>query len=416
MFIMHRRSAHPETWRDLVIKRAHFLSRRRCAGNRTLYLYSRKSGRGEFIRPRKKMKLTGLILLGTLGGAALTLHGQDATQPSVDLYSGQKQPDITPTAIPSLEPNGPPNVPELSQLDEAFKPKSLGKEADQRRLHIEWRQLKNRLVNDPSIRAAKAFALAARTDLEKRNRLRNYYNLYYDRMSALASSAEMKLALEALKSLYFKSIDQPRVRPSPSTSPASDAARVAALNLRKQAATGPVNAASPQIQGKAETTVAAKRQAATGPVNAASLQAEENVLGTFTMAFNLTHKAETVKAIAPVTVFAPTDDAFQKAPPGTIDSPLNTEKLSKLLDYHIMKGAVASNELTTRKTPTLNGASLDIKVTNGKIMVNDAHVLKAGPKVPGAVIYVIDKVLIPPAPGASPPTAGSSPTPTRTPE
>jgi uncharacterized surface protein with fasciclin (FAS1) repeats len=337
------------------------------------------------------MKSTGLILLAILGRAIAILNGQDAAPPAVDLYSGQKQPDITPTAIPSLEPNGPPNVPELSQLDEAFKPKSLGKEADQRRLHIEWRKLKNQVVNDPSIRAAKAFALAARTDLEKRNRLRNYYNLYYDRMSALASSAEMKLALEALKSLYFKSIDQPRVRPSPSTSPVSDAAKVAALNLLKQTATGPVNAASPQAQG--------------------------NVLGTFTMAFNLTHKAETVKAIAPVTVFAPTDDAFQKAPPGTIDSPLNTEKLSKLLDYHIMKGAVASNELTTRKAPTLNGASLDIKVTNGKIMVNDAHVLKAGPKVPGAVIYVIDKVLIPPAPGASPP-AGSSPTstPTATPE
>src|SRR5207249_8273236 len=97
-----------------------------------------------------------------------------------------------------------PNVPELSQLDEAFKQKSLGKEADQRRLHIEWRELKNRVVNDPSVRAAKAAALAARTDLEKRHRLRNYYNVYYDRMSALASSAEMKLALNAWKTLYFK--------------------------------------------------------------------------------------------------------------------------------------------------------------------------------------------------------------------
>src|SRR6266700_8042349 len=164
------------------------------------------------------MKSTGLILLAILGTAIPILNGQDAAPPDVDLYSGQKQPGITPTAIPSLEPNGPPDVPELSQLDEAFKQKSLGKEADLRRLHIEWRQLKNRVVNDPSIRAAKAAALVARTDLEKRNRLRNYYNVYYDRMSALASSAEMKLALEALKASHSNLVNQPRVRPSPTPS------------------------------------------------------------------------------------------------------------------------------------------------------------------------------------------------------
>jgi len=166
------------------------------------------------------MKLIRLILLGILGGATSMLDAQDTAPPAVDLYSGQKQPEATAPASP--EP-AVPDVPELSQLDEAFKQKSLGKEADLRRLHIEWRQLKNQVVNDPSIRAAKASALAARTDLEKRNRLRNYYNVYYDRMSALAASAEMKLALETLKTTYFKSIDQPRVRPSPTPTPAPGA-------------------------------------------------------------------------------------------------------------------------------------------------------------------------------------------------
>src|SRR6059058_5805899 len=163
------------------------------------------------------MKSIELILLAILAGPIPILDGQDAAPPAVDLYSGQKEPEVTAPASP--EP-AVPDVPELSQLDEAFKQKSLGKEADQRRLHIEWRELKNRVVNDPSVRAAKAAALAARTDLEKRDRLRNYYNVYYDRMSALASSAEMKLALNAWKTLYFKAIDQPRVRPSPSVTPA----------------------------------------------------------------------------------------------------------------------------------------------------------------------------------------------------
>ena len=156
------------------------------------------------------MKSKALILLGTLCGAALTLPGQDAAPPSVDLYSGQKQPEATATASP--EPTAP-DLPELSQLDEAFKKQtSLGKEGDERRVHVEWRQLKNQVVNDPTVRAAKAAALAARTDLEKRNGLRNYYNVYYGRMSALASSVEMKLALESLKSARLSRINQPRVR------------------------------------------------------------------------------------------------------------------------------------------------------------------------------------------------------------
>ena len=148
------------------------------------------------------MKGIVLILLAILAG---TVDAQDTAPPAVDLYSGQKEPEVTPEPLA-------PNVPELSQLDEAFKQKSLGKEADQHRVHIEWRQLKNQVVNDPSVRAAKAAALAARTDLEKRNRLRNYYNVYYDRMSALASSAEMKLALESLKTAQLSRINQPRVR------------------------------------------------------------------------------------------------------------------------------------------------------------------------------------------------------------
>jgi hypothetical protein len=64
------------------------------------------------------------------------------------------------------------------------------------------------------VRAAKAAAQATRTDLEKRNRLRDYYNVYYERMSALASSAEMKLALQALKTSHVGRLSQPRVRPS----------------------------------------------------------------------------------------------------------------------------------------------------------------------------------------------------------
>ena len=56
------------------------------------------------------------------------------------------------------------------------------------------------------MRAAKAFAQSARTDLEKRNRLRNYYNIYYERMTALAAGPEIKLALQAIEDVSSGSV------------------------------------------------------------------------------------------------------------------------------------------------------------------------------------------------------------------
>lgn len=106
-----------------------------------------------------------------------------------------------------------PTIPERSQIDEIFKQTSLGKEADEQRLHLEWRQLANRIVNDPDVLAAKRAAEAAHTDLEKRQRLRAYYDLYYGRMRAMASSSEMKTALDQLRQAHLSSTSQRRVRP-----------------------------------------------------------------------------------------------------------------------------------------------------------------------------------------------------------
>src|SRR5947208_16253391 len=192
-----------------------------------------------WIWPRKLgVKLYGLIILATLGAVALAVHGQDAAPPSVDLYKGQEQPEAV---APLPEPNGP-ELPEISQLDQTFsKPKSLGKEADELRVHVEWRQLKNRTVNDPAVQAAKAYAQAARTDLEKRNRLRNYYNIYYERMSALATTPELKLTLQGLKIAHEGVLDQPRVRPSrtpegftPTPTPSGAAKKLADKQKKKK--------------------------------------------------------------------------------------------------------------------------------------------------------------------------------------
>ena len=160
------------------------------------------------------MKLYGLTFFTVLLVAAFVLHGQEAAPPSVDLLPDQSPPEEEENASPSPPPNGP-ELPELKQLDESFKPKSLGTDADALKVHVLWRELKNRTVNDPEVQAAKKYALAAPTDLEKRNRLHNYYDVYYQRMTALATTPELKLALQALKTVHQSMLAQPRVRPSP---------------------------------------------------------------------------------------------------------------------------------------------------------------------------------------------------------
>ena len=161
------------------------------------------------------MKTYGLILLSALLIVALIMHGQEAAPPSVNLFPEEEEPSPTPP------PNGP-ELPDLKKLDETFtKPKSLGTAADELQVHALWRQLKNRTVNDPEVQEAKKYAQAARTDLEKRKRLSSYYDIYYQRMSALATTPELKVALQAFKEGHQGILAQPRVRPSPTPTPTS---------------------------------------------------------------------------------------------------------------------------------------------------------------------------------------------------
>jgi len=159
-----------------------------------------------------------VFLVAIIAATALGAHGQEAAQPTVDLTTNPPA-DQTPVPASPTTAQPPaaelPDLPELSQLDQAFKETSLGSKADASRMRIEWRRLRNRLANDPEVVAAKKASDTARTDFEKRERLRDYYRIYYARMEALASRPEIKSALEEMKKQHLKLADQKRVRPSP---------------------------------------------------------------------------------------------------------------------------------------------------------------------------------------------------------
>jgi hypothetical protein len=122
-------------------------------------------------------------------------------------------PQISPA--PSQNEGPAPRIPAIEELDQAFKQSSLGKAADEARLHAQRRELFNRIINDRDLVEARANAGRAKTDLEKRQRLRAYYTMFYDRMRAQAGSQELKSYIDTHKTQHLTLLAQNRVRPSP---------------------------------------------------------------------------------------------------------------------------------------------------------------------------------------------------------
>ena len=121
---------------------------------------------------------------------------------------------------------------------------------------------------------------------------------------------------------------------------------------------------------------------------------------------------ETLEGAGPFTVFAPTNEAFAKLPPGTVENllkPENKPTLVKILTYHVVPGRMTAAGLMkaikagegVAKLKTVAGEELTVKETSpGKLSVTDAkgdvaHVTVANVLQSNGVIHVIDTVLLP---------------------
>lgn len=110
---------------------------------------------------------------------------------------------------------------------------------------------------------------------------------------------------------------------------------------------------------------------------------------------------DALKADGPLTVFAPTDEAFAKLPDGTVESllkPENKEKLTNILTYHVVSGKVPSaTAVTLDKATALNKKDIKLAVTDGKLTLNgSAKVTTADVDCSNGVIHIIDTVIMPP--------------------
>ena len=154
------------------------------------------------------MRAVILFLAIVSFGIASSLRSQEAAQSAVTPSPAELEQTPPPAA-----PSPTPILPELSALDQAFNQTGLGKDADEMRMRVEMRKLQNEAAHDPAVLAAKAAATAASTDLDKRERLREYYEINYGLMSKRASSSAVRNAIEQSKKEHIALLSQPRVRP-----------------------------------------------------------------------------------------------------------------------------------------------------------------------------------------------------------
>jgi uncharacterized surface protein with fasciclin (FAS1) repeats len=109
--------------------------------------------------------------------------------------------------------------------------------------------------------------------------------------------------------------------------------------------------------------------------------------------------AETLSGTGPFTVFAPTNEAFNALPAGTVDNLLKPEMkkdLTKILTYHVVSGKMMAADLKEgQKLKTVQGSDLTVSVKDGKVMINGANVTIADVVSSNGATHVIDAVLTP---------------------
>ncbi|HET8859166.1 fasciclin domain-containing protein [Marivirga sp.] len=134
--------------------------------------------------------------------------------------------------------------------------------------------------------------------------------------------------------------------------------------------------------------------------NIVELAAGTESLSTLVTAVKAAGLVETLSGKGPFTVFAPTNEAFEALPKGTLESllkPENKDKLVAVLTYHVIGAKVMSTDLKEgQKAKTVQGEEVTISLKYGA-SVNGAKVAKADINASNGVVHVIDKVILPPS-------------------
>lgn len=110
---------------------------------------------------------------------------------------------------------------------------------------------------------------------------------------------------------------------------------------------------------------------------------------------------DVVSNAGPFTVFAPTNAAFEKLPPGTVETlvkPENKDKLRDILEYHVALSTFKPEMLRDGMSLGMaNGGNVKIANKDGKITLNGNSTVIATIPASNGIIHVVDGVLLPPS-------------------
>lgn len=135
------------------------------------------------------------------------------------------------------------------------------------------------------------------------------------------------------------------------------------------------------------------------PTNIVSIAIGSKDHTTLVTALNAADYVRSVANPGPLTVFAPTNAAFDKLPAGTVESLLKPEKqddLKEIIKYHATTSVYEQKDLKDgQQLAMANGKRVTIHIKDGKMQVNDANVLSSI-RASNGIVHVIDGVLLPP--------------------
>ena len=120
---------------------------------------------------------------------------------------------------------------------------------------------------------------------------------------------------------------------------------------------------------------------------------------TLTAALTSAGLVDTLSGEGPFTVFAPTDEAFAALPEGTLEKlllPENQATLTQILTYHVVSGALTSEDLVSGSVTTVEGSNVTVEIEE-TVKVNNATVVIADIPASNGIIHAIDQVIMPPA-------------------
>jgi uncharacterized surface protein with fasciclin (FAS1) repeats len=133
------------------------------------------------------------------------------------------------------------------------------------------------------------------------------------------------------------------------------------------------------------------------PAPLADTLARDPQLSTFNRLVAQAGLADELRTAGPLTVFAPSDEAFKAVPAKTMEAlAADRAQLKAVLSYHVIEGRLAAADVKPGAAKTRQGATVALAKAGSFVTVDDAVVQQADIGATNGVAHVVDRVLMPP--------------------